>query len=248
MAEVLAEIESGIAVITLNAPDRRNSFTVDMAEEFIAIVHAVDNDPEVGVTILTGSGRDFCAGGDRDTLQRIGADPMSEASYHGLRRIYDSFVSFGSLATPTIAAVHGTAVGAGLNLALAADLRLVATDARLMSGFARIGIHPGGGHFHLLEQVVSADTAAAMALFGEEVRGDDAVRLGLAWQALPESDLLPTARRLAHRLADRPDLARSIVRSWRTESGALARWAAAVDIERLPQLHSMRHLHAPTDG
>ena len=247
MAEVLAEIESGIAMITLNAPDRRNSFTVAMAEEFIGVVHAINDDPDIAVTIVTGAGRDFCAGGDRETLQRIGADPMTDESYHGLRRIYDAFVSFGSLATPTIAAVHGTAVGAGLNLALAADLRLVSTEARLMSGFARIGIHPGGGHFHLLGQVVGADTAAAMALFGEEVRGAEAVRLGLAWRAVPETDLLPEAQRLAQRLADRPELARSVVRSWRTQSGSLARWAAAVDIERLPQLHSMRHLHAPTD-
>jgi len=247
MAEVLAEIEGGIAVITLNAPSRRNSFTVDMAEEFISVVHAVGDDPDIGAVILTGAGRDFCAGADRETLQRVGADPLSDASHHGLRRIYDAFISFGSLSVPTIAAIDGNAVGAGLNLALAADLRLVSPQSRLMSGFVRIGIHPGGGHFHLLQQVVGADTAAAMALFGEEVSGADAVRLGLAWRAIPQADLLAEARRLAQRLAEQPDLARAMIRSWRTESGALAAWAAAVDIERLPQLRSLRHLHTPSD-
>src|SRR5260370_41114670 len=86
---------------------------------------------------------------------------------------------------PAVAAVRGAAVGAGINLMLATDLRIVAEDARLISGFLRIGVHPGGGHFGLLAARAGAETAAAAGIFGGEVSGLRAVQLGLAWPAPP---------------------------------------------------------------
>jgi enoyl-CoA hydratase len=237
--EVLVEAIDGVALITLNAPERRNAFTVPMAEEFIAVLRDIDADRSVAATVLNGAGIDFCSGGDLATLTAVGDEPFSEDSWSGLRTIYDSFVTFGSIATPTIAAVHGGAVGAGLNLALAATLRVVAHDAKLMSGFLRIGIHPGGGHFHLLERYVGQDTAAALSIFGEQLNGDDAVRLGLAWRAVPQESVLETAMEIARRIRRNPDLARAALRSWRTESRTSTDWTAAVDIERLPQLRTL---------
>ena len=98
---------------------------------------------------------------------------------------------------PTIAAVLGAAVGAGINLMLATDLRIVAEDARLISGFLRIGLHPGGGHFGLLAGRAGAEAAAAAGIFGEEISGVRAVQLGLAWEALPAEQVEQRAAELA---------------------------------------------------
>ena len=95
--------------------------------------------------------------------------------------IYDSFYRLGQVRVPTVAAVRGSAVGAGMNMLLAADLRIVAQDARLLCGFLKRGMHPGGGHFVILSRLIGREAAAAMALFGEEINGDKAVELGLAW-------------------------------------------------------------------
>jgi enoyl-CoA hydratase len=239
MAEVLLTVDDAVAVLTLNAPDRRNAFSIDMATDFVSACRSIDADDSIAVTIVRGEGVDFCSGAELSALQAVGTDPFADESYAGLRTIYDAFVAFGSLRTPTIAAVHGGAVGAGLNLALAADLRLVAHDAKLLSGFLRIGAHPGGGHFHLLTQLVGKDTATALAIFGEQLSGDDAVTHGLAWRAVPADALTELALTYARRISRDPELARAAIRSWRTESGTLADWTAAVDIERLPQMRSL---------
>lgn len=245
MREVELTVEDGVAIVTLAAPERRNAFTTAMAEEFIECCRSIDQDPTIAVTVLRANGQDFSAGGDRSLLQRVGEAPFADDAYAGLRTVYDSFVAFGSLRTPTIAAVQGNAVGAGLNLALSADLRVVARDATLMSGFLRIGIHPGGGHFHLLGRLVGHETATAMAVFGETVSGDRAVDLGLAWRSAPADEISDLAVSMARRIAGDPELARATVRSWRLETGDQARWASAVDIERVPQMRSLYRKHAP---
>lgn len=239
MSEVLLTVDDAVATLTLNAPERRNAFSVGMAAEFVAACRDIDADESIAATIVRGEGADFCSGAELSALQAVGEDPFGDDSYAGLRTIYDAFVAFGSLRTPTIAAVQGGAVGAGLNLALAADLRLVAHDAKLLSGFLRIGAHPGGGHFHLLTQLVGKDTATALAIFGEQLTGDEAVARGLAWRAVPADALTELALTYARRISRDPELARAAIRSWRTESGALTDWAAAVDIERLPQMRSL---------
>jgi enoyl-CoA hydratase len=94
----------------------------------------------------------------------------------------------GQVRVPTIAAVRGSAVGAGMNMLLAADLRIVATDVRLICGFLKRGLHPGGGHFVILSRLIGREAAAAMALFGEEINGPRAVELGLAWQAVERDE------------------------------------------------------------
>jgi enoyl-CoA hydratase/isomerase-like protein len=127
-----------------------------------------------------------------------------------------------------IAAVNGAAVGAGLNLGLAADLRIVADDARLLSGFLKIGAHPGGGHLHLPDRVASRDTIAAIAIFGEEVSGSEAVRLGLAWKALPADQVEAEAISMAARVAQQPELARAVTRTFRLEVPGSESWDAAM--------------------
>jgi len=145
MAEIeLERRDDGIAVLTLNAPERRNALTVEMAGALTAACEEIDADEAVGAVVVCGGGAYFCAGGDRATLADGGRDPAEDERYRGMSAIYRSFARVGELAPPTIAAIRGGAVGAGLNLALATDLRVVADDAALLSGFIPIGLHPGG--------------------------------------------------------------------------------------------------------
>src|SRR3712207_2361961 len=148
--EVLLEVTDGVAVVTLNAPQRRNALTPAMATELIATFDEVDARQDVGALVVRAEGKSFCAGGDVQTLADAGRDPAAPDAYAGMSAIYDSFYRLGQVKVPTIAAVRGSAVGAGMNMLLATDLRIVAKDARLLAGFLKRGMHPGGGHFVIL--------------------------------------------------------------------------------------------------
>ena len=233
--------DGGVAMLTLDAAGRRNALTVDMAEELVAACDQLDADHHVGAVVVRGEGGFFCAGGDRATLEAAGHDPADPEVYSGLSAVYRSFARVGLLQAPTIAAVRGGAVGAGLNLMLATDLRVVARDARLISGFLPIGLHPGGGHGALLGRTGAREAAAAMALFGEQLDGERAAALGLAWLAVDDPDVEETATELAARAAADPELARRTAASLRTVLGPPAiPWAAALELERASQMWSMR--------
>jgi enoyl-CoA hydratase len=242
--------DAGVAVIGLNAPDRRNALTVEMAEQLVAACDELDADDSVGAVVVQGEGGFFCAGGDRATLAAAGADPAAPEVYARMGAVYRAFVRVGELEPQTIAAVRGGAVGAGVNLMLATDLRVVARDALIVSGFLPIGLHPGGGHGALLGRSGAREAAAALALFGERIDGERAAELGLAWAAVDDGDVEPTAVELAGRAGADPELARRTARSLRTVLGppALA-WAPALELERASQMWSMRRkaLRAPPE-
>jgi enoyl-CoA hydratase len=241
VAEVRLEREGGVAVLTLDAPERRNALTAGMSAELVAACEEADADPEVGAVVVRGEGGFFCAGGDRATLAAAGRDPAAPETFAGLGAVYRAFQRVGELEPPTVAAIRGGAVGAGLNLALATDLRIVARDAALVSGFLPIGIHPGGGHGALLGRTGSREASAALALFGERIDGARAAELGLAWAALDDEEVEPAALELAGRAAADPELARRTARSLRTELGPPALpWAAGLALERASQMWSMR--------
>src|SRR5688572_21349560 len=213
--EVLLEVDGGVAIVTLNAPDRRNALTPGMADELIATFDEGDAKPEVGALVIRAVGKSFCAGGDVATLLEAGKDPTAPEAYEGMGKIYDSFYRLGQVKVPTVAAVRGSAVGAGMNMLLAADLRIVAKDARLICGFLKRGLHPGGGHFVILSRLIGREAAAAMALFGEEINGEKAVELGLAWEAVDDGAVEDLALELAARVAADPELARVTVGNFR---------------------------------
>lgn len=244
MTEVAYSVDGGIATITLSAPERRNALSVGMSRELIDAARSAEADAAVGAVIITG-GEHFCAGAVRSVLAETGRDPVEDTAYRNLETVYAAFTTIGSIDLPTIAAVRGAAVGAGLNLALATDLRVVSRTARLLPGFAQIGIHPGGGHLSLLHRVAGREAAAAMGLFGEEVDGERAVALGIAWSAHDDAQVDGAARAIAERAAADPELARRLVRSFRRETapGGIP-WEVAVELERSPQMWSLRRKHA----
>jgi enoyl-CoA hydratase len=239
--EVLLEVDGGVAVVTLNAPQRRNALTPAMARELITAFDEVDARDDVGALVVRGVGKSFCAGGDVQTLADAGRDPAAPDAYAGMGAIYDSFYRLGQVKAPTIAAVRGSAVGAGMNMLLATDLRIVARDVRLLCGFLKRGMHPGGGHFVILSRLVGREAAAAMALFGEEVDGERAVALGLAWESVDDAAVEDRAMELAARVARDPELARVATANFRKETGPPhVSWEVATQFERPAQMWSMR--------
>jgi enoyl-CoA hydratase len=239
--EIRLDHAAGVATITLDAPDRRNALTREMARELVAACEEIDANPTVGAVVVGGAGGFFCAGGDRQTLADAGRDPATPDSWTSIGDVYRSFQRVGELEPPTIAAVRGGAVGAGMNLAFATDLRVVAADAKLISGFLPIGLHPGGGHAALLGRTGVREAAAALALFGERIDGTRAAELGLAWEAVDDDEVDERAAALAAVPGADPELARRTARSLRSELGPPALpWSAALELERASQMWSMR--------
>lgn len=241
MSEILLDFQGGVAVITLNAPDRRNAFVPQMVDELLEACERIDEDESVGAVVIRANGPSFCSGAHRAVLADAGRDPARPDNFRNLGHTYLAFVRVGELKPPTIAAVRGHAVGAGVNLMLATDLRIVSESARIITGFMRIGLHPGGGHFALLGRLAGRESAAALSLFGEEIDGRRAAEIGLAWAAVAEADVEFRAMDMARKAAVDPELARATARSLRIELGPPAiAWPAALEVEKAVQMWSLR--------
>jgi enoyl-CoA hydratase len=201
MPEVtLAIDDNGVALITLDAPDRRNAMNLPMVEEIVAIVERCVADDAVGALVVTGAGKGFCAGAELGHL--AGSTGAQES--RGVRSVYDGFLTFANCPKPTLAAVNGAAVGAGMNLALACDVRIASTHAKFITRFLDLGLHPGGGHTWMLQRIVGPQAARAAVLFGQEWNGEAAVRVGLAYECVEADQLVPRALEMAARAASAP--------------------------------------------
>ena len=231
---VLTSVDDHVALITVNDPDRRNAVTAEMSAGLRAAVVAAEADADVHAVIVTGAGRAFCAGAD---LSALGA-----ATEDGLRVIYDGFLAVAQCTLPTIAAVNGPAVGAGLNLALAADVRIAGPGAVFDPRFQKLGIHPGGGATWMLQRGVGPQVARAALLFGMRFDAAAAVQHGLALEVA--EDAVAAARALAAGPASAPrDVVIATKASMRATANPgtvdLDQHAAAVDIEIVPQARSI---------
>lgn len=231
---VLTQVEDRVALITVNDPDRRNAVTAEISAALRTAVEGAEADPDVHAVIVTGAGKAFCAGAD---LTALGA-----ATEEGLRVIYDGFLAVANCTLPTIAAVNGAAVGAGLNLALAADVRIAGPAAMFDPRFQKLGIHPGGGATWMLQRIVGPQAARAALLFGMRFDADAAVRHGLALDVA--EDPVAAARALAAGPAAAP---REVVLATKASMRATAnpgtedvdQHRLAVDIEIVPQARSI---------
>lgn len=194
---------AGVDVVTLNDPARRNAITPRLADELAEALTALAADDAARAMVITGDGPAFCAGADRGALRKAD-EPL-------LRRIYSAFLTVRDLPMPTVAAVNGPAVGAGLNLALACDVRIAGHSAVFDSRFVTIPIHPGGGHTWMLSHAIGPQATAAMTLFGQPVDGQRAAEIGLAWTCVPDAELRATSVEFCARVvAAPPPLVREI--------------------------------------
>ena len=231
MSVVRVARDGGVAVVTLDDPDRRNALTQPMVDELVAAFEDLEAGTEIGAVVVTGAGPAFCAGAD---LSRLGGGGEG-----ALRGVYEGFLRVARSPLPTIAAVNGPAVGAGMNLALCCDVRLAARSARFDTRFVRLGLHPGGGHTWMMRRLAGAQTAAATVLFGEVLDGEAAERHGLVWRCVDDDALLDEARAMAARAAEAPhELLRKVKQTMLTMD-TITDHAEAVTIELKPQLWSI---------
>jgi enoyl-CoA hydratase len=231
MTLVNVDVNDGVAVLTLNDPDRRNALNLPMVDEIVEAMDNIEADAGVGAVVVTGAPPAFCAGAD---LSHLGGSQRD-----GLRSVYEGFMRIARSTLPTIAAVNGAAVGAGMNLALAADVRLAGRRARFDTRFLQLGLHPGGGHTWMFRRIAGPQAVSATVLFGEVLGGAESERIGLVWRCVDDDELLGTARELARRAAAAP---RELVIRTKATIAAMATiddHEAALDRELEPQLWSV---------
>lgn len=231
MTYIRTEITDGVAVITLNDPDRRNALNLGMNAEIVDALDTVEADETVGAVVVTGEPPAFCAGAD---LSQLGA-----SKEEGLKKIYEGFLRFGSCPLPTIAAVNGAAVGAGSNLALVCDVRIAAERAKFDSRFLQLGIHPGGGHTWMFRRITGPQAVVASVLLGEILDGREAERVGLAYKCVPDDELLDTAIAMGRKAAEAPRDLLVKTKASIVDMAGIDEHAAAVDRELTPQVWSM---------
>ena len=205
---VLVERDGDVAVLTLNDPERRNAMTEAMGRALAAAVGELARDGRLRAAVLAGAGRDFCAGGALDMIEakaRAGAadpgGPARAANQRFMRDFYGLFLSVRDLPCPSVAAIHGAAIGAGLCVALACDLRVAARDAKLGLNFTRLGIHPGMGATWTLPRLVGPARAAELLFTGRSLDGAEAERTGLVNRAVPAPEVRDAALELAREIA-----------------------------------------------
>jgi 2-(1,2-epoxy-1,2-dihydrophenyl)acetyl-CoA isomerase len=222
---ILLDVSDGAATITLNRPEKLNAFAGDMRERLRAALEAVAARPGVRALVLTGAGRAFCAGGDVHAMAALASRgagfeevlPLLEAGRRVIERL-------AALPIPTLAAVNGPAAGAGMNLALACDLRIASDQASFGATFVRIGLHPDWGGSYFLPRLVGEAKAKELCWLGDVVDAAEAHRIGLVERLVPHERLMDEARSLARRLAAAP--ATSVRRLKRTLSASRARTLA----------------------
>ncbi|MEX0646125.1 MAG: 2-(1,2-epoxy-1,2-dihydrophenyl)acetyl-CoA isomerase PaaG [Parvularculaceae bacterium] len=201
---ILFSIDSGAARLTLNRPDRLNSFTVQMHEEVSAALDLVEGDAPSRTLIITGSGRGFCAGQD---LSDRAVAPGSAGVDLGesLEKRYNPLIRrLTSLPMPVVCAVNGVAAGAGANIAFAADIVIAARSAKFIQSFANIGLVPDSGGTWILPRLVGQARALGLALMGEPITAEQAEAWGLIWKCVNDDALAATADALVAKFVAAP--------------------------------------------
>ena len=239
--DLLASLEAGVLTLTMNRPEARNAMSAAMNLALQQQLAAAELDPAVKCLVLTGAGKGFCAGGDVKGMAAsgdgtVGARTIDEAI---ARQRINQRATAGKLfkmAKPTIAALPGAAAGAGLALALACDLRVMASNAIMTTAFARVGFSGDYGGTYFLTQLVGSAKARELYFLSERVSADEALRLGLSnWVCAPE-ELVAKTREIALRLASGPTVA------YRYMKENLNR-AMAGEVDDCLDLEATHHIH-----
>ena len=232
---------TGVATITLNRPDRLNALTFEVYEELKQIFDALRDEPGVRVIVITGAGKAFCSGGDVHDI--IG--PLLSRDFAGLlaftRLTCDLVLGIRTCRRPVIAALNGTVAGAGAVIAAACDIRLAASSAKIAFLFTKVGLSGADmGSAWLLPRIVGAGRAAELLMTGDFISADQALRIGLYNQVVPDDQLMATARTFAERLAKGPAFALEITKDAINREAAMDLHAA---LEAEAQIQAALMLH-----
>jgi 2-(1,2-epoxy-1,2-dihydrophenyl)acetyl-CoA isomerase len=224
--ELLTSVEGGVAVLTMNRPERLNALTRAMLSGLRTHLAALAEDPAVGCVVLTGAGRAFCSGGDV-RAQAAAAGKSEQTPEHRadqLRASMEASRLLHDMPKPTIAMVNGVAAGAGMSLALACDLRIAGESARMTTAFAKVGLSGDYGGTYFLTQLVGPSKARELYLTAELLDASRLLALGLVSRVVPDATLVTETMALAGRFASGPRVAyRYIKRNMKVaEEGSLA--------------------------
>jgi 2-(1,2-epoxy-1,2-dihydrophenyl)acetyl-CoA isomerase len=228
---ILFECNAGIARLTLNRPERLNSFNIEMHAEVRAVLARVKEDESCRVLILTGAGRGFCAGQDLSDRAVAPGSGMADLGESIELRYKPLVLALRALPLPVIAAVNGVAAGAGANLALACDLVIAARAASFIQSFAKLGLVPDSGGTWLLPRLVGRARAIGMAFLGEKIAAEQAADWGLIWRCVADEDFAAAVRDLAQHLAAAPTRSLARIKEAIYSSGERS-LAAQLDVER----------------
>ena len=203
-SNIILEVDSGVAILTLNNPESRNPLTDETKTEMISALDEIAKDTAVRALVLTGKGKAFCAGGD---IKKIGKVPSEKEIKEIMGKSQQLLKSLMDLEKPVIAAVNGDAFGMGCNLALASDFVLASDKARFCEVFVKLGVNPDFGALYLLPRLVGLYKSKEMAYLGDVVDATEAEKIGLITRAVPQNALMDEAMGLAKKLAEMPTLA-----------------------------------------
>lgn len=232
MSLVLVSVTDGVATLTLNNPDERNTLTAPMVSEITAAMDEIEGNEKIGALVVTGAAPAFCAGANLGNLQTASGDSLGT--------IYEGFLRIARSPLPTIAAVNGAAVGAGMNLALGCDVRIAAKRAKFDTRFLQIGIHPGGGHTWMFRRIAGPQATMAAVIFGEVLDGEEAARVGLVYKCVADDQLLAASQEMAARAASRPRALVEVTKQTITDMHDVDNHPDAVKRELEPQLWSTK--------
>ncbi|SMO78544.1 2-(1,2-epoxy-1,2-dihydrophenyl)acetyl-CoA isomerase PaaG [Gracilimonas mengyeensis] len=197
-------LNNGIFTITLNRPEKLNSFNFEMADQMKEALMKAESNNEIRCVLLTGKGRAFCAGQDLAEATEVSEDPerdLSEIVYHTYMPIIKGIRE---LEKPVVCAVNGTAAGAGANIALACDIVIASEEAKFIQSFSQIGLIPDSGGTYILPRLIGQALATALTFLGEKVSAKDAVDMGMIWKAYPADSFMDEAQAIAQKLAKMP--------------------------------------------
>jgi 2-(1,2-epoxy-1,2-dihydrophenyl)acetyl-CoA isomerase len=225
------DVADGVATVTLNRPERLNSFTVAMHGELRLALHSIASDSSIRCLVLTGAGRGFCAGQD---LSDRAVSPDAEGVDLGesIEKFYKPLLlRLRSMPMPTIAAVNGVAAGAGANIPFSCDLVFAAKSANFIQSFAKLGLVPDCGGTWWLPRLVGPARAMGLALLGDKLSAAQAADWGLIWRCVDDDQLIPIVSTVARQLAAGPT--RGFVRTRQAiDAAMLSRLEIALDLER----------------
>ena len=235
MSDLTETIEGGVATLTMNRPERLNALSPDMLGAFHEALPRLGADPAVGVIVVTGAGRGFCAGGDVKAMGQR-AERSFEERMQGLDKMHELSLLFRTLPKVIIGMVNGPAFGAGLGVAMACDFRIAARSARFGTAFVKIGYSGDFGGTWLLTRLVGSARAREMYLLGDEVGADEAERIGLVTRVVGDDELRAETIALARRIADGPRVAYGYIK----RNLFAAETEPFADVLQLEALHQAR--------
>jgi 2-(1,2-epoxy-1,2-dihydrophenyl)acetyl-CoA isomerase len=202
------EKNAGIAILTLNRPEQLNAVSLPMAQSIEKAVAEVDRDDSLKVLIITGAGRAFCAGLDITTFKEV--DEMSLEELGDLIRTLS--LPLYKLSKPTIAAINGTAAGAGLSIVMQCDIRIASEKATFSPAYIRVGLVPDAGATYFLPRIVGTAKAIELMVTGDSFGAAEAQKMGLLNKVVPEKEVMKVARGLANRIASGPSIAIKLIK------------------------------------